>query len=43
MILAMQMSTSLMKLLVFLFTLVIYQNYKEMIILYNIIGPLPVV
>lgn len=35
MILAMQMSTSLMKLLVFLFTLAIYQNYKEMIILYN--------
>lgn len=43
MTLAMQMSTSLMKLLVFLFTLAIYQNYKEMIILYNIIGPLPVV
>lgn len=37
------MSTSLMKLLVFLFTLDIYQNYKEMITLYNIIGPLPVV
>lgn len=35
MILAMQMSTSLMKLLVFLFTLAIYQNYKKMIILYN--------